>query len=156
MTDPSLQLENQLCFLIYRLHRGVTDIYRPLLAELGLTYPQYLVMLALWGEDGQSVGELARRLDLDTGTLSPVLRRMQSADLLTRVRQPVDERSVRVHLTDDGRALRTKAAGIPAAVAARIIDDESDYWALRRELEALVAKVGKPGAAGDYSTIPQS
>ena len=86
MSYPELLLSNQLCFLVHRLNRGITSRYRPLLAKLGLTYPQYLVLLALWERDGQGVGELCTALDLDTGTMSPLLKRLAAAGLLERRR----------------------------------------------------------------------
>ena len=140
-SPPQLQLDNQLCFLFHRISRDLTAAYRPLLADLGLTYPQYLVMLVLWERDGLGVGELGERLCLDSGTLSPLLRRMEAAGLLTRVREASDERRVTVHLTDAGRSLRRPAQEVPAAVAGLLVDDLPGYRQLHDELTALAQRL---------------
>jgi DNA-binding MarR family transcriptional regulator len=120
-----LRLDAQLCFLLYAASRHVTQAYVPLLAPLGLTYPQYLVMLVLWeaqaeaGGQAVTVGQLGDRLHLDSGTLTPLLKRMQAAGLLERARSSEDERVVELHLTPAGRRLRTRAEGIPAAMFCR-------------------------------------
>jgi DNA-binding MarR family transcriptional regulator len=150
--DEALLLDNQLCVLVYRLHRGITDLYRPLLAELGLTYPQYLVMLSLWESDPSTVSRLGHRLDLDSGTLSPLLKRLESAGLVRRTRARADERSVEVSLTDEGRALRSRARHVPAAVAAALAGSEDDYWTTRELLTALLDRL--ESAAGP--TAPSS
>ena len=111
MSLPQLRLDNQLCFLFHRISRELNAAYRPLLADLGLTYPQYLVMLVLWESDGLGVGEIGDRLALDSGTLSPLIRRMEKGGLVTRERAADDERRVTVHLTEAGRALEQRAAG---------------------------------------------
>lgn len=139
--EPQLLLDNQLCFLAYRLHRGITDLYRPILGELGLTYPQYLVMLVLWEEQTATVGRLGERLHLDSGTLSPLLKRLEAAGLVARTRSRDDERSVEVALTPDGQALRERAVEVPARMGACLAADADQYWAVRGELEALVARV---------------
>ncbi|MBR8743095.1 MarR family winged helix-turn-helix transcriptional regulator [Nocardiopsis sp. MG754419] len=113
--DP-LALDNQLCFALYTASRALTGLYREILTDLGLTYPQYLVMLALWEHGTLPVKELGQVLSLDTGTLSPLLRRMEGAGLLTRRRGPEDERIVRVRLTEEGERLRDRADGIPDQV----------------------------------------
>lgn len=143
-TPPQLRLEHQLCFLFHRISRDLTAAYRPLLADLGLTYPQYLVMLVLWESDGLGVGEIGDRLCLDSGTLSPLLRRLESAGLVTRRREPADERRVTVHLTPDGLALRARAADVPAALVARLVDDEPGYRSLHAELTALASRLEAP------------
>ncbi len=139
--DPELLLDNQLCFLVYRLHRGITDVYRPILGELGLTYPQYLVMLVLWEEQSATVSRLGERLHLDSGTLSPLLKRLEAAGLVSRTRSVADERSVEVSLTGAGKALRRKAKEVPQQVGTCIAGDPEDYWATREHLQALVARV---------------
>ena len=144
--EPQLLLDNQLCFLVYRLHRGITDLYRPILAELGLTYPQYLAMLVLWEEQQATVARLGERLHLDSGTLSPLLKRLEGAGLVVRQRSSVDERSVVVTLTASGRALRRRAAAVPERIAGCLATGADDYWATRAELEALVTRVDR--AAG--------
>ena len=103
---PSVALDDQLCFALYAASRAVTARYRPMLDALGLTYPQYLVMMLLWESDHQTVGQLGSRLALDSGTLSPLLKRLTAAGLVTRHRRVEDERSVSIALTDEGRALR--------------------------------------------------
>jgi DNA-binding MarR family transcriptional regulator len=139
--DPELLLDNQLCFLVYRLHRGITDLYRPILAELGLTYPQYLVMLVLWEEQPLTVSRLGERLHLDSGTLSPLLKRLEAAGLVDRTRSSTDERSVQVSLTTAGRTLRRRAKEVPARIGGCIAGTPDDYWSTRESLEALVARV---------------
>ena len=140
-TLPQLKLDNQLCFLFHRISRELTAAYRPLLADLGLTYPQYLVMLVLWERDGIGVGEIGERLSLDSGTLSPLLRRMEQAGLLRRVRQASDERRVTVHLTDAGRSLRDRAADVPGELAGHLVDDLVEYQQLHGRLTALADRL---------------
>ena len=116
--DEALLLDNQLCFALYSASLAMTKLYKPLLDELGLTYPQYLVMLVLWEGDGLMVSELGQRLSLDSGTLTPLLKRLESAGLVSRLRDAADERRVHIHLTAAGRRLKTKAAKVPACVLA--------------------------------------
>jgi len=141
MALPQLRLDNQLCFLFHRIGRELTAAYRPLLSELGLTYPQYLVMLVLWESDGLGVGEIGERLALDSATLSPLLRRMEAAGLVERVRDATDERRVTVHLTAEGRALEQRAGEVPQAIAHRLVDDADDYARLKDLLTALAGRV---------------
>src|SRR5688500_19991973 len=112
---PSVALDDQLCFALYAASRAVTARYRPMLDEIGLTYPQYLVMMLLWETDHQTVGQLGSRLALDSGTLSPLLKRLTAAGLVTRHRRVEDERSVSIALTDEGRAPRDRAFAISAS-----------------------------------------
>ena len=105
-----------LCFALYSASHAMSRLYRPLLAPLGLTYPQYLVLMALWSGDGQSVGSLGEELALDSNTLTPLLKRMEAAGLLTRVRSQEDERVVTVSLTEKGRALEAEAGRVTACV----------------------------------------
>ncbi|NKY28414.1 MarR family winged helix-turn-helix transcriptional regulator [Nocardia gamkensis] len=116
MTDH-LTLDEQLCFPLYAASRAMTAVYRPKLERLGLTYPQYLVMLALWERDERSVGDVCQALDLDSGTLSPLLKRLEGAGLVERRRSAGDERRVDIRLTERGRALRAQAGDIPAQMA---------------------------------------
>ena len=132
---PSLRLDDQLCFALYAASRAMTQTYRPLLTALGLTYPQYLVMLVLWETDGVSVGELGSRLFLDSGTLTPLLKRLEALGVLGRQRAKGDERSVIVSLTPKGRGLRNKAASVPAAMACRTGMTARHAFALRDELK---------------------
>jgi DNA-binding MarR family transcriptional regulator len=115
--DDGLRLDRQLCFALYSASLAMTKRYKPLLDPLGLTYPQYLVMLALWEHDGLSVGELGERLCLDSGTLTPLLKRLESVGHVRRERDRADERRVRVHLAASGRALRARAQGVPRTLA---------------------------------------
>lgn len=110
-------LHRQVCFSLYSASRAATAVYRPLLEELGLTYPQYLVLMVLWEQDGRSVRDLGRALELDSGTLSPLLKRLEAAGLLRRLRSEADERRVEVHLTADGRSLQEKALPLSQHVA---------------------------------------
>jgi len=115
--DAWLALDRQLCFALYSTSLAMTRLYKPLLAPLGLTYPQYLVMLALWQQDAQTVGALGERLALDSGTLTPLLKRLALQGLLLRVRDATDERRVIARLTDAGRALKKLARRVPPQVA---------------------------------------
>jgi DNA-binding MarR family transcriptional regulator len=143
-TTPSLLLDQQLCFALYAASRAVTAAYRPLLEELGLTYPQYLTMLVLWEQDGVTVRELGRRLQLDSGTLTPLLKRLQQSGLVSRERRRSDEREVEIRLTPEGRSLRARAGDIPACLAARLRLGPDDMRRLRDELKQLAATINRP------------
>ncbi|WP_431098585.1 MarR family winged helix-turn-helix transcriptional regulator [Polaromonas aquatica] len=114
--DAMLQLDNQLCFALYSTSLAMTKLYKPMLEEMGLTYPQYLAMLVLWEQDGLTVSELGERLYLDSGTLTPLLKRMESAGLVSRIRAVEDERRVHITLTAAGRKLKARAAKIPGCI----------------------------------------
>ncbi|TQE19853.1 MarR family transcriptional regulator [Streptomyces ipomoeae] len=144
--DGSLLLDEQLCFALYAAQRAVTAAYRPLLDELGLTYPQYLVMLCLWERGETTVKDLALALRLDYGTVSPLLKRLESAGLLRRERSVRDERSVHVALTGRGEQLKERASGIPATLAATTGLRGDDVARLREELWELAVRAGR--AAG--------
>jgi DNA-binding MarR family transcriptional regulator len=116
LPPSALLLDNQLCFALYSASLAMTKLYKPLLETLGLTYPQYLVMLVLWEQDGLTVSALGERLFLDSGTLTPLLKRMEQSGLVSRQRSVEDERRVEVRLTPEGRKLKTRAASIPACV----------------------------------------
>jgi DNA-binding MarR family transcriptional regulator len=133
----ALALDNQLCFAVYAAAHAFGRTYRPLLEKLGLTYPQYLVMLVLWERDGLTVKAIGERLGLDSGTLTPLLKRLAAAGLVARDRDAEDERQVRITLTAAGRALRAKAAGLPPIIAGRLGLDVSDLKRLRREIDGL-------------------
>jgi DNA-binding MarR family transcriptional regulator len=135
------RLDNQLCFALYSSSLVMTKLYRPLLAELGLTYPQYLALLALWESDAIGVGELGERLYLDSGTLTPLLKRMEVAGLLARERAADDERRVIVTLTAAGRALRRKAEGVPHQVACATGCKLTELTNLTAQLQALRTNV---------------
>jgi DNA-binding MarR family transcriptional regulator len=116
--DPRWQqLDHQLCFALYSASLAMTKLYKPLLDPLGVTYPQYLAMLALWQEDGLTVSQLGERLMLDSGTLTPLLKRLEAAGLVQRLRDSADERRVRLQLTAAGRALKARARTVPEAIA---------------------------------------
>ena len=150
LLDQALLLDSQLCFLVYRLHRALNERYRPVLAELGLTYPQYLVMLVLWEAEPMTVGELGGRLHLDSGTLSPLLKRMEGAGLVARTRSAEDERSVRISLTVAGRDLRARATNVPLWIGSCIADTAADASRVRSTLAEVLERVesGEPVAAG--------
>jgi DNA-binding MarR family transcriptional regulator len=121
MSDSATpRLDEQLCFALYSASRAFSRAYAPILADLGLTYPQYAVMLVLWESDGLSVGELGERLSLDSGTLTPLLKRLEASGTIKRERDPSDERVVRIRLTAAGKKLEKKAQGVPAALACRV------------------------------------
>jgi DNA-binding MarR family transcriptional regulator len=132
-----LALENQVCFALVVASRSVLSLYRPVLEPLGLTHPQYLVMLALWSEDGRSVGALASTLALEPATLSPLLKRLEAAGLVARRRSTTDERVLVIELTDAGRALRTQAEAIPQKIAAALGMDAAQLDSLRTALHTV-------------------
>lgn len=114
---PSLlDLDHQFCFAVYSTAHALNRAYKPLLDALGVTYPQYLVLLTLWAEDGQSVGGIGERLMLESSTLTPLLKRLEAAGLIRRERNPEDERQVRIRLTPKGRRLQVKAQAVPPAI----------------------------------------
>ncbi len=135
--DNPLLLANQACFALYSANLAMTRVYRPLLDALELTYPQYLVMLLLWEEDGQTMKAVGERLLLDSGTLTPLLKRLEGQGLITRARDPADERMVRVHLTAQGAALRERATALPNHIAAAANCPLTDLAGLRDALLRL-------------------
>jgi MarR family transcriptional regulator, organic hydroperoxide resistance regulator len=141
LPPPSAVLEDQLCFALYAASRAMTARYRPLLDAIGLTYPQYLVMMLLWEEDNQTVGQLGARLSLDSGTLSPLLKRLTTAGLVTRHRRVEDERSVAIALTDAGRALREKADAISQEIICALDLDRADFADLKAKLNLVTERV---------------
>jgi DNA-binding MarR family transcriptional regulator len=144
--DP-LQLDLQLCFALYTAGNLFTRLYRPLLAPLGLTYPQYVAMMILWERSPQTVGDLCRRLNLDFGTLSPLFRRLETAGLVVRRRDPDDQRRVLIELTGEGRALRGRAETVVSKL--RHVVPVADALALRAAVKALncnlAAAIAKDG-----------
>ncbi|HUQ04731.1 MAG TPA: MarR family transcriptional regulator [Kofleriaceae bacterium] len=146
-SDDALLLDQQLCFALYSASRAVTRAYAAILEPLGLTYPQYLVMLVLWQEKSASVKVLGERLALDSGTLTPLLKRLEQHGLVTRRRDTADERVVVVELTAEGQKLRTKAKRVPTELACATgfdLEQERDrarLVRLRQELAALVARI---------------
>lgn len=150
--DDRLTLEQQVCFTLSVASREVVSLYRPVLEPLGLTHPQYLVMVALWGTDGTiTVKRLSQLLLLEPPTLSPLLKRLQNAGLVERQRDPADERSLQVSLTDRGRALRTRAAMVPATIVARLGMTIEDLESLQEVLVEVIdrAKSQNDGPATD-------
>ncbi|WP_157416960.1 MarR family winged helix-turn-helix transcriptional regulator [Nocardioides sp. Iso805N] len=136
--DP-LALDQQVCFALAIAARSVISLYRPVLEPLGLTHPQYLVMLALWEREPRRVGELAGALQLDPGTLSPLLKRLESAGYLRREKDPQDERALAVVLTERGRALREDALAIPPTIVERLGMPVEELLDLHRRLTAVIA-----------------
>jgi DNA-binding MarR family transcriptional regulator len=141
--DP-LALEQQVCFALSVAARSVVAVYRPLLEPMGLTHPQYLVMLALWQQAPLSVRELSRLLQLDPGTLSPLLKRLEAIGYLRRERDRADERSLAITLTDSGRALRDRAEQIPPAVVERLGMPIEDLRRLHGALTQVIAAASEP------------
>jgi MarR family transcriptional regulator, organic hydroperoxide resistance regulator len=142
-----LALDRQMCFALYAASLAMTKLYKPLLAPLGLTYPQYLVMLVLWQHEGLAVSELGERLALDSGTLTPLLKRLQSAGLITRLRDADDERRVRIGLTAAGRALRRRAESVPRSIAAASGCELGELSDLTARLQSLRSRLSSPTAA---------
>ncbi|MCR5874525.1 MarR family transcriptional regulator [Phenylobacterium sp. J426] len=135
--DP-LQLDLQLCFALYSASNLVTRLYRPLLEPLGLTYPQYLAMMALWERSPQTMGELSRRLRLDSGTLQPLFTRLEGRGLVVRTRDAEDERRVLVDLTAEGQALRAEAMSVPGGAYCQLPLPHDDLVRLKAELQRLI------------------
>ena len=140
-TPPQLRLDGQLCFALYAASRAVIKAYGPLLDEIGLTYPQYLTMLVLWERDELSVGELGAQLHLDSGTLTPLLKRLAALQLVVRHRDEADERRVIISLTKRGRALRSPAECIPGAMFSQLGLAPKDAALLLRQLTELTARL---------------
>ena len=136
-TDAMLRLDNQLCFALYSTSLAMTRLYKPLLDALGITYPQYLVLLVLWERDGLSVSELGNRLFLDSGTLTPLLKRMEAAGLVTRQRALDDERRVHIALTEPSRLLKIRAAQIPGCILNAAQCPVPELVALTRQMQTL-------------------
>jgi DNA-binding MarR family transcriptional regulator len=140
LRDPSpaeLHLDNQLCFSVYAAAHAFTQAYKPHLGPLGLTYPQYLVMLLLWEKDGRAVNELGQPLHLDSGTLTPLLKRLEKVGLVARRRCDKDERVMRIHLTETGKALRDKAKHIPGDMLCAVDMALPEVIALRETLKKI-------------------
>jgi len=136
-TDQALLLDNQLCFAMYSTSLAMTKLYKPLLDEMGLTYPQYLVMLVLWERDGLMVSELGERLFLDSGTLTPLLKRLEASGLVARIRAVDDERRVHISLTAAGRKLKAKAAKIPGCVLSATQCSIPELVSLTQQMQTL-------------------
>src|SRR6201997_4065061 len=147
--DWPLRLDNQICFAVYSAAHAFNRVYKPLLDRLGLTYPQYLAMLVLWEHDGVAVKEIGERLFLDSGTLTPLLKRLEAAGLIKRTRSTQDERKVLIALTPQGQALKDRARSVPLSILAasqcsvsELSDIKSEIAVLRDRLSAATEGVG--------------
>jgi DNA-binding MarR family transcriptional regulator len=135
--DQPLKLDNQICFAIYSTAHAFNRVYKPLLDQLGLTYPQYLVMLVLWERDGVPLKDIGERLFLDSGTLTPLLKRLEAAQLIKRSRSTEDERQVLIALTSRGQALKEKARAVPQSILAASACSVAELTAMKNEIIAL-------------------
>jgi len=144
---PQLLLDNQICFAVYSTAHAFNRVYKPLLDRLGLTYPQYLVMLVLWERDDIAVKDIGERLFLDSGTLTPLLKRLEAAELIKRTRSTEDERQVLVALTPQGQVLREKAKTVPSGILAASACSVTELTSIKNELVALRDKLN--AALGD-------
>jgi DNA-binding MarR family transcriptional regulator len=142
-TRDLLHLDNQVCFALYSANLALTRAYRGLLAELGLTYPQYLVMLVLWQQDAQTVSAIGEKLFLDSATLTPLLKRLQAAGLVTRTRATQDERQVVIGLTEAGIALRSRAKAVPEGLVCAMDCPPDTLMQLKSQLEDLRDNLGR-------------
>jgi DNA-binding MarR family transcriptional regulator len=145
-TQNPLSLQEQVCFALAVASRSVIALYKPVLEPMGLTHPQYLVMLALWEHEPVSGRELSRMLQLDPATLSPLLKRLEAAGLVRRQRNPDDERALAVELTREGRALRRKALAVPPAIVARLGMGVDELVELQRRLTRVIEAATTPPA----------
>jgi MarR family transcriptional regulator, organic hydroperoxide resistance regulator len=143
--ESSLLLDDQMCFALYAAQRALTNRYRPLLEELDLTYPQYLVMLVLWEHGALPIKTLGTLLQLDYGTLTPLLKRLQAHGLIRRERQASDERSVQITLTEQGVELRERARTIPAAIGEAVGLTNWEVGAIKSLLERLTSNIAAQG-----------
>ncbi|MFS0869734.1 MarR family winged helix-turn-helix transcriptional regulator [Paenibacillus xylanilyticus] len=141
MQTDALKLDNQLCFAIYACSREITKMYQPYLEVLGVTYSQYLVLMVLWEREECTVKEIGEALYLDSGTLTPLLKRLQSAGLIHRERSAQDERKVLITLTDSGKELRTKALSIPDSIQGDACLSSSEFESLLGQFKGLLHKV---------------
>ena len=144
--EEQLKLENQICFPIYSVSRLITRAYKPYLEKLGITYPQYLVLLVLWEENSLSVNKIGQKLLLNTNTLSPLIKRMEKNELLTRTRSRDDERTVLVSLTEKARSLQEQASTIPQDLLNTLLNDDvelSDVILLKKTLDSWIQILSK-------------
>jgi len=135
--DQPLRLDNQICFAVYSAAHAFNRVYKPLLDRLGLTYPQYLVMLVLWERDGVPLKDIGEKLFLDSGTLTPLLKRLEAAQLVKRTRSTEDERQVLIALTAQGQTLKEKARALPQSILAASDCSVSELVAMKNEIVAL-------------------
>ncbi|WP_051298952.1 MarR family winged helix-turn-helix transcriptional regulator [Arthrobacter castelli] len=146
--DDDLLLERQLCFALSAASRSVIAAYRPVLAPMGITHPQYLVMLALWERSPRSVKDISAAVMLENATISPLLKRLEAAELVTRHRQPGNQRSMNIELTDKGKELREEARQVPSIMAERLGLEMEDAVRLNTMMQRLIAAAHRP-AEGD-------
>lgn len=139
--QESLKLQNQLCFPLYVIAKEITGLYRPFLDELDITYPQYLVMMVLWENDGLSVNHIGEKLYLDSGTLTPLLKRLETKGFITRKRKKEDERVVEVFISETGKALKAKACEIPEKIYKKIDASEQDWADLKTSVLKILNKI---------------
>jgi len=139
----NLRLDNQLCFALYAATHAITRAYRSLLTDLGITYPQYLVLIVLWENDNIPVGEIAKRLQLDAAALTPLVKRLDNLGLITRVRDTRDERVVRICLSQEGRTLEARAAAVQTEVGCKTGLDAKQFYELRTQLHGLVCALAE-------------
>jgi DNA-binding MarR family transcriptional regulator len=138
-----LKLDNQACFPLYALSRGITNAYRPFLEALAVTYPQYLVLMVLWEKDGLTVNQIGEKLHLDSGTLTPLLKRLEAKKILTRKRKEEDERVVAITLTNAGIALKKKAVKVPHKVVEALGLTENEVKQLKNITSKILKKCNK-------------
>ena len=141
--SDSLKLNEQICFPLYVLSKEITGLYRPLLEEMDLTYPQYLVMMVLWEEDGLTVSHLGEKLFLDSGTLTPLLKRLENKGFINRIRNKEDERVVQLFLTENGKNLRQQACRIPEKLLEQIHVQIEDLKNFKETLNQLINNIKK-------------
>nr|WP_321986902.1 MarR family transcriptional regulator [uncultured Lichenicoccus sp.] len=147
MQDDGLTLDQMFCFAVYSAGHAMNRVYKPLLDALGLTYPQYLVMLVLWEQDDRTVGQVGERLFLDSSTLTPLLKRLECAGVLKRERDSSDERQVRLRLTPEGHTLRERARGLPACIARATGQSVPELRRLQGEIQQLRGALHEAAAA---------
>ncbi len=139
----SLKLENQICFPLYVIAKEITGLYRPFLDELDITYPQYLVMMVLWENDGLAVNHIGEKLYLDSGTLTPLLKRLEAKGFILRKRKKEDERVVEVFITESGKALQQKACEIPEKIYRKVDVTPEDWIGLKESVQKILSKIEK-------------
>jgi len=145
--DFPLRLDNQICFAVYSTAHAFNRVYKPLLDKLGLTYPQYLVMLVLWERDGVPLKDIGERLFLDSGTLTPLLKRLEAAQIIKRTRSTADERQVLIALTHHGLALKETARAVPQSILAATACSVGELLSLKNEIVALRDRLNAVGGA---------
>lgn len=139
--EDFLRLDKQLCFSVYVLHREIMQAYRPILNAIGLTYPQYITMMTLWQQDNVTVNQLGETLQLDSGTLTPLLKRLETKSFLTRTRSKEDERVVKIELTTEGRSLKEKASCVPIQILESLQMSMDDMQQLKALADKVVQKI---------------